>query len=59
MLEARRQVGPLGHQPGHAAQLIECEDIDSGARPGVTTAESAELRASAPRSSWRATPMAG
>jgi transposase len=45
-LEARRQVGAmLDINQATLRNWIEREEIDAGARPGVTTEESAEVRA--------------
>ena len=45
-LEARRQVGALlGINPATLRNWVEREEIDTGARPGVTSEESAELAA--------------
>jgi len=45
-LEARRRVGAmLDINPGTLRHWIERDDVDSGARPGVTSEAAAELKA--------------
>jgi transposase len=45
-LEARRQVGAmLDINPATMRNWIEREEVDSGARPGVTSMDAAEIKA--------------
>ena len=46
MLEARRQVGAmLDINPATMRNWIEREEVDTGARPGVTSMDAAEIKA--------------